>query len=74
MQDGQSLFGRGLIMQSAYVSLHPVPIAERLAATVRFPTVPSDEQPFDRRALFRWADDGGRWVEEGDNTLYEVRV
>jgi hypothetical protein len=34
----------------------------------------SDERWFDHHALLRWADDGGRWVEESNSTLQEVRT
>jgi hypothetical protein len=32
-----------------------------------------DDRWFDQRSLLRWADDGGRWVGEGNSTLHEVR-
>lgn len=28
----------------------------------------------DQRALLQWADDGGRWVGEGNSILHEVRT
>ncbi len=34
----------------------------------------SDDWRLDQRALLRWADDGGRWTEEGRTTFQEVRI
>jgi hypothetical protein len=34
----------------------------------------SDDRRFDRSAMLRWADDGGRWTEEGRTTFQEVRI
>jgi hypothetical protein len=34
----------------------------------------SDDWRLDHRALLRWADDGGRWVEEAQGTLQEVEL
>ncbi len=61
-------------MESAHVSFNPVSIVERSGAAARFLTAVSEEQRFDRQALLRWADDGGRWAEKGDYMHYEVRV
>jgi hypothetical protein len=43
-------------------------------AVVGFPIAVSDDRWLDHRALLRWADDGGRWVEEVQGTLQEVEL
>lgn len=37
-------------------------------------TAAMDEGWLDERALLRWADDGGRWVGDGNSTVPEVRT
>ncbi len=68
MGEGQNPFRRGLIMESVPTSLKPVSIVERLSATRFLITVP-EEQQIDSWALLRWADDGGRWVEDRDQAI-----
>jgi hypothetical protein len=45
----------------------------RPGVVVGSPIAVLDDQPFDNRALLRWADDGGRYLEQGLQ-LQEVRV
>ena len=33
-----------------------------------------DDWFLDERALMRWADDGGRWVDESKTSIQKVRV
>ena len=37
-------------------------------------TVAVDEGRFEQHALLRWADDGGRWIGDGNSTVPEVRT
>lgn len=37
-------------------------------------TAAMDEGWLDEHALLRWADDGGRWVGDGNSTVAEVRT
>jgi hypothetical protein len=41
---------------------------------VRSLIVVSDEPWLDQRALLRWADDGGRWVDASDGAIQEARI
>jgi len=34
----------------------------------------SDDPRLDQRALLRWADDGGRWVDAHDRAIQEARI
>jgi hypothetical protein len=33
-----------------------------------------DERQFEQRALLRWADDGGRWIDDSNSIVPEVHT
>ncbi len=55
-------------MESPHALLKPVATVRRLTMA-RFFIAVTDEQQFDKWALLRWADDGGRWVEEREQAV-----
>jgi hypothetical protein len=76
--EGQIMEARGLLPSQSRASEKVIPSIflshSWSGAVVGSLTVAMDDGRFDQHALLRWADDGGRWVGDGNCTVPEVRT